>query len=124
MHQWKATTEYHGTKDIIHVKENIFKYKSILNTMIYIHLEKTMSGSTHMNHITSDLQKMSKKACDLVKAGFEYVTGEHGDGGKIFSERKQRGNVEDTNDVLERLMKELYLGCPKTIAFMKKGPVA
>ena len=29
-----------------------------------------------------------KEACTLTEAGFEYVTGEYGDGGKIFRKRK------------------------------------
>jgi hypothetical protein len=29
-----------------------------------------------------------EEACDLVEAGFEYVTGEYRDGGKIFRKRK------------------------------------
>ena len=34
---WKATTEYHKTKDILHVKE-LLGHKSIKNTLIYTHL--------------------------------------------------------------------------------------
>jgi len=30
----------------------------------------------------------TKEACELVEAGFEYVTGEYDDGGKIFRKRK------------------------------------
>ena len=43
---------------------------------------------------TSDTQFHSKVACDvkvaceLITAGYEYVTGEYGDGGKIFRKRK------------------------------------
>jgi hypothetical protein len=29
-----------------------------------------------------------EEACDLMEAGFEYVTGEYHDGGKIFRKRK------------------------------------
>jgi hypothetical protein len=29
-----------------------------------------------------------EEACAFVEAGFEYVTGEYGDGGKIFRKRK------------------------------------
>ena len=29
------------------------------------------------------------EACEMVKAGFEYITGEYNDGGKIFRKRKR-----------------------------------
>ncbi len=38
---WKATMEYHKTKDIIHVKQ-ILGHKSINNTMIYINIEQAL----------------------------------------------------------------------------------
>lgn len=85
---WKATIEYHRTKDIIHVKENILRHRNILNTMIYIHLEKAIFSSTDTNEYHVRVSKNVEEACELVKAGFEYVTGEYGDGGKISRKRK------------------------------------
>ena len=39
---WKATIEYHKTKDILYVK-NLLGHKKIENTEIYITLEKIYS---------------------------------------------------------------------------------
>ncbi len=38
--------------------------------------------------IHSTLAKNVKEACALVETGFEYVTGEYHDGGKIFGKHK------------------------------------
>jgi integrase len=38
---WKATMEYHKTKDILHVKE-MLGHKSIQNTLIYINIERAL----------------------------------------------------------------------------------
>lgn len=38
---WKATMEYHKTKDILHVKE-MLGHKDIENTMLYIQVEKAL----------------------------------------------------------------------------------
>lgn len=56
--------------------------------MIYIHLEKAIFGSTDMNEYHVRDAKNIKEPCELVKAGFEYVTGEYTDGRKIFRKRK------------------------------------
>jgi len=85
---WKATIEYHKTKDIIHVKDNILRHQSIENTMIYIHLEKAVFGSTKNDEYHVKVAKTVEESCELVKVGFEYVTGEYKDGGKIFRKRK------------------------------------
>jgi len=85
---WKATMEYHKTKDIIHVKDNILRHKSIENTMLYIHLEKAIFDSTKNCEYHVRVAKTVDESCELVKVGFEYVTGEYSDGGKIFRKRK------------------------------------
>ena len=34
-----------------------------------------------------------EKVCNLIEAGFEYVTGEYDDGGKIFRKPKQKQRI-------------------------------
>jgi integrase/recombinase XerD len=69
---WKATMEYHKTKDIIHVKE-VLGHKSIESTMVYINIEKSLF------HCKSDefyckTASTVEEAAKLIEAGFEYVT--------------------------------------------------
>lgn len=77
---WKATMEYHKTKDILYVKQ-LLGHKRIEATMIYTQLITFETDDYHVKVATS-----LKEACDLVEAGFEYVTDmeQH----KIFRKRK------------------------------------
>lgn len=73
--------EYHRTKDIIHVQQ-VLGHKNIQNTLRYITpAEGLFKG---WQECVSKVAKNVKDACALVDAGFEYVTGEYSDGGKIF----------------------------------------
>jgi integrase len=83
---WKATMEYHKTKDIIHVK-TMLGHKSIESTMIYINLEQALFLA-QTDEWTSKVAQDATQACQLIDAGFEYVTGEYNDGGKLFRKRK------------------------------------
>jgi len=83
---WKGTIEYHRTKDILYVKK-ILGHKQIRNTLKYIDLETTIFGTTD-DQFTVRVATNVEEACQLVEAGFEYVTGEYNDGGKIFRKRK------------------------------------
>ncbi len=83
---WGATMEYHKTKDILHV-QRILGHKNIQNTLIYIDLEAKLfrdSGDGFTVRIAHDVGE----AAALIEAGFEYVTGEYADGGKLFRKRK------------------------------------
>lgn len=83
---WKGTTEYHATKDILHVKQ-LLGHKNIQSTMVYINLEAAIFTDRNDEfHVV--VAKNTEEACKLVKVGFEYVTGEYEDGGKIFRKRK------------------------------------
>ena len=62
-------------------------HKSINNTLIYISLEASLFNPTN-DEFTVRVAKNVKEACALVETGFEYVTGEYHDGGKIFRKRK------------------------------------
>jgi len=77
---WKATMEYHKTKDIPHVKEAL-GHKSINNTLIY-----TQLVSFEEDEFTARVDHSEKDACDLVEAGFQFVCDFNGN--KIFRKRK------------------------------------
>jgi len=82
---WKGTMEYHRTKDIVHVQQ-VLGHKNINNTLIYVTLaEELFRGQ---QEYVSKVAKNVKEACVLVDAGFEYVTGEYREGGKIFRKPK------------------------------------
>jgi hypothetical protein len=74
--------EYHRTKDILYVKE-LLGHKNIQNTLVYTHLVNFENDEFH-TAVAENVEKARK----LIEAGFEYVTGEYNDGGKIFRKRK------------------------------------
>jgi len=82
---WFGTIEYHRTKDILHV-QRLLGHRNIQNTLIYIDLETKLFNTTSEG-FTSRVAHNVGDACSLVEAGFEYVTGEYNDGGKIFRKR-------------------------------------
>jgi len=79
---WKATMEYHKTKNILHVMQ-LLGHKNIQNTLVYTHLVNFENDEFH-----TAVADSVEKACKLIEAGFEYVTGEYNDGGKIFRKPK------------------------------------
>jgi integrase len=64
---WKATMEYHKTKDILYVM-NLLGHRSIQNTLLYTQLVNFESNDYH-----SATAKTIDEASKLVEAGFEYV---------------------------------------------------
>ena len=77
--------EYHKTKDILHV-QRLLGHRSIQNTLIYVDLESKLFN-TATEGFTSRIAHNTGEACNLIEGGFEYVTGEYDDGGKIFRKR-------------------------------------
>ena len=80
---WKATMEYHRTKDILHVM-NVLGHKNIKNiknTLVYTHLVN-LEGDEYVSKVAWNLEE----ACKLVDAGFDYVTDV--EGAKLFRKRK------------------------------------
>jgi len=83
---WKGTMEYHRTKDILYVKK-LLGHKSIQNTLIYINLENAIFQSVE-DQFTVRVANNVGEASALTEVGFDYITGEYNDGGKIFKKRK------------------------------------
>ena len=77
---WKATMEYHKTKDILHVKW-LLGHRRIENTLIYTHLVNFGSDK-----FTCKVAHNIDEAKTLIESGFEYVTDI--DGVKLFRKRK------------------------------------
>jgi integrase len=77
---WKATMEYHRTKDILHVME-MLGHRDIKNTLIYTQLVSFEGNEYHVK-----ASKTLEEDEELLKAGFEYVT--ERDNVKIYRRRK------------------------------------
>ena len=69
---WKATVEYHKTKDILYVK-NLLGHKKIENTEIYITLEKAIFGDTANLEFHVKVASTPKEIQSLLEVGYEYV---------------------------------------------------
>ena len=66
---WKATLEYHKTKDILHVKR-LLGHRSLKNTLIYTHLVDFGENDSFTVKIASSIDEFA----GLLEAGFEYVS--------------------------------------------------
>jgi len=77
-----ATMLYAKTRDILHVKQQM-GHKKIETTLIY-----TQLLNLNDDEWTCKVANDAKDATALIEAGFEYVTGEYNDGGKLFRKRK------------------------------------
>jgi integrase len=84
---WKGTMEYHRTKDIVYVQK-LLGHKSLQSTMVYIDYEKACFGTPNNEKFYSKIATNVGEAAALIEDGWEYVTGEYMDGGKIFRKRK------------------------------------
>jgi len=65
---WKATMEYHRTKDILHVMQ-MLGHKNIKNTLKYTQLISLKDDDYSCKTATT-----VKEASELIEGGFEYVT--------------------------------------------------
>ena len=77
---WKATMEYHKTKDILHVRE-VLGHKSINSTLLYTQLVTFKDDD-----FTARVAHSEKEAGQFIEAGFEFVC-DFG-GNKLFRKRK------------------------------------
>lgn len=85
LRHWKATMEYHRTKDIVHVQQ-LLGHKSINSTLKYISLEKALfktDDDQWTTRVITDIQETRK----LVEVGFEFNC-DFGADGKLFRKRK------------------------------------
>ncbi len=82
---WKATREYHKTKDILYVKQ-LLGHKNLSSTMVYIDIEKALYGGHQNDEFISRVATSLKGARALLEAGFEYITDM--DGYKLFRKRR------------------------------------
>jgi integrase len=77
---FKATSEYHRTKDILHVMR-VLGHRNIQNTLVYTHLVN-LGG----DDFTCKVARSVDEAKALVEGGFDYVTDI--EGMKLFRKRK------------------------------------
>ena len=68
---WKATMEYHRTKDPYYVKQ-FLGHKSLRNTEIYINIERTIFEPTS-DEFTVRVVQQPEEIKALLEVGFEYV---------------------------------------------------
>jgi integrase len=78
---WKATMEYHKTKDILHVMK-LLGHKSINSTLLY-----TQLISFEGDEFNVKVAKTKKEITKLLEAGFEWV-GQDSDSLTYFRKRK------------------------------------
>jgi len=77
---WKATMEYHKTRDILHVMQ-LLGHRNIKNTLLYTQLVEFKDDD-----FVARVAHSEEEACQLIEAGFEFVCdfGSH----RIFRKRK------------------------------------
>jgi integrase len=78
---WKATMEYHKTKDILYVMK-LLGHKSIKNTLVYTQLIDFPEDDEFVCKVAKTVQEASQ----LIESGFEYVCAM--DDAKLFRKRK------------------------------------
>jgi integrase len=81
LRHWKATTEYHQTKDILHVMK-LLGHRNIKNTLIYTQLIKQEEKEEYISKVAQTIDE----GRNLLEAGFEYVC--EIQGAKLFRKRK------------------------------------
>ena len=78
---WKATMEYHRTKDILDVKD-LLGHKNIKNTLVYTHLVSFEEEDAFTVKVASSIEEFT----ELLESGFEYVSDY--EGRKVLRKRK------------------------------------
>jgi hypothetical protein len=78
--------EYHRTKDLLHVM-SFLGHKKSDSTLLYVQLDQKLIRDLDDNFAVRIANNIGE-AVLLVEAGFEYVTGDYSDGGRIFRKRK------------------------------------
>ena len=78
--------EYYRTRDIFHIMQ-ILGHRKIENTLLYMHLANFIFHD-HDDQYVCKVARNAQEAMQLIELGFEYVTGEYHDGGKLFKKQK------------------------------------
>ena len=78
---WKATMEYHRTKDILHVMR-LLGHKSIANTLIYTQLVEFEDDDKYCTAVADNVEQ----ARALLETGFEFICSHNGQ--MLFRKRK------------------------------------
>jgi len=78
---FKATMEYHRTKDLLHIK-TLLGHKDLRTTLRYTQLIESLESDDYHCKTASN----SKEITQLIENGFEYITEQ--DGVKYFRKRK------------------------------------
>lgn len=78
---------YHQKPDMLLVAE-FLGHKNLENTRLYIQIEKNLFINLPNDQFITKVSLNTQDACKLIEVGFEYITGEYDDGGKIFRKRK------------------------------------
>lgn len=87
LRHWKATMEYHRTKDLLHVKR-FLGHVDVKNTELYIELDQQLFQNQQEDSFTCKIAHTTSEASKLVEVGFEFVAGDFNNGGMIFRKRK------------------------------------
>lgn len=74
---WKATTEYHKNKDIIHVQE-VLGHKNIKITRGYIYIERALYKNAKNDNFHTKVAKTQEEIIQLLDAGFDYIMTKYG----------------------------------------------
>jgi integrase len=85
LRHWRATMEYHYTKDIIHVQQ-FLGHREIDNTLIYIQLDKALFSNLPDDSFIIRAVKTVEEATKLGEVGFEPFV--MMDGVQLFRKRK------------------------------------
>ena len=78
--------EYYRTRDIFHVMQ-LLGHRKIENTLLYMHLANSIFHDQDDQYVCK-VARNAQEAMQLIELGFEYVTGEYHDGGKLFKKQK------------------------------------
>ena len=74
LRHWKGTTEYHKTKDLLHVQQTL-GHKNVKNTLLYIQLASVEEPESQF---ICKVAKEPKEIQDLIEQGFQFVCSQDG----------------------------------------------
>ena len=90
---WRLTMIARRTGDAFQVMA-VSGHKSMDSIMFYVNLAEAIYGKGEYDQYTVRVANNVGEAAKLIENGFEYVTGEYEDGGKIFKKPKTEEYVE------------------------------